>query len=206
MELFAREIDPTHNLLPKEGMVNYYGKIFPKEEADKYRDVLMNTIEWKNDEAIIYGKLYVTKRKVAWYGDKTFEYEYSNTKKLALPWTEELQKLKRIVEERTGEHFNSCLLNLYHTGEEGMAWHSDAEKDLKKDGAIASLSFGAERKFAFKHKQTKETVSVLLEHGSLLVMKGTTQTHWLHRLPPTVKVLSPRINLTFRTIAEVKTS
>ena len=108
--------------------------------------------------------------------------------------------LKSKIEIETGESFNSCLLNLYHTGEEGMAWHSDGEKDLKKDGAIGSVSFGAERKFSFKHKTTKETVSLMLEHGSLLVMKGTTQTHWLHRLPPTKKILKPRINLTFRTI------
>ena len=105
-----------------------------------------------------------------------------------------------ITEQKTGETFNSCLLNLYHTGDEGMAWHSDGEKDLKKNGAIASLSFGAARKFAFKHKETKQTVNVLLEPGSLLVMKDETQTHWLHRLPPTKTVQIPRINLTFRTI------
>lgn len=81
-----------------------------------------------------------------------------------------------------------------------MAWHSDGEKDLKKNGAIASVTFGAERKFAFKNKRTKEVVSLLLQHGSLLVMKGETQTNWLHRLPPTKKVHRPRINLTFRTI------
>jgi alkylated DNA repair dioxygenase AlkB len=81
-----------------------------------------------------------------------------------------------------------------------MAWHSDAEKDLKKNGAIASLSFGAERKFAFKHKETKETVSRILQNGSLLVMKDQTQTHWLHRLPPTKLITKARINLTFRTI------
>src|SRR6185503_3712203 len=100
-----------------------------------------------------------------------------------------------------GETYNSCLLNLYHDGSEGMAYHSDGETDLKKNGAIASLSFGAERKFSFKHKQTKETVSVILEHGSLLVMKDTTQTNWLHRLPPTKLITKPRVNLTFRTIA-----
>ena len=83
-----------------------------------------------------------------------------------------------------------------------MAWHSDAEKDLKKNGAIGSLSFGAERKFFFKHKETKETVSVILEHGSLLVMKDATQTNWLHRLPPTKKTIKPRVNLTFRTIVK----
>jgi alkylated DNA repair dioxygenase AlkB len=109
-------------------------------------------------------------------------------------------QLKEIIENKSGETFNSCLLNLYHSGEEGMAWHSDGEKDLQKNGAIASLSLGAERKFAFKHKTTKRTVSILLEKGSLLIMKGDTQTNWLHRLPPTKKVKTPRINLTFRTV------
>ncbi|MBQ0740235.1 alpha-ketoglutarate-dependent dioxygenase AlkB, partial [Aquimarina celericrescens] len=111
---------------------------------------LLKNIEWKNDEAIIFGKRIITKRKVAWYGEKQFEYTYSNTTKHALPWTLELLELKEIIEKKTNETFNSCLHNLYHDGSEGMAWHSDAEKDLKKNGAIGSLSFGAERKFAFK--------------------------------------------------------
>ncbi|MEO7049679.1 MAG: alpha-ketoglutarate-dependent dioxygenase AlkB, partial [Ferruginibacter sp.] len=100
----------------------------------------------------------------------------------------------------SGEQFNSCLLNLYHDGSEGMAWHCDAEKALKKDGAIASVSFGAERKFAFRHKQSKQTIPVILENGSLLLMKGNTQSNWLHRLPPTKLAKGPRVNLTFRTI------
>lgn len=200
MDLFSSMTDSSQNLLPKDGTVNYYGRVFTKAEADHYLDCLLNHIEWKNDEAFILGKLIITKRKAAWYGDQEFEYTYSNRTKKALPWTTELLELKSKVEKETGETYNSCLLNLYHSGEEGMAWHSDGEKDLKKDGAIGSLSFGAERKFAFKHKQTKETVSVILEHGSLLVMKGTTQTYWLHRLPPTSKILKPRVNLTFRTI------
>lgn len=200
LDLFNSEPDGSQNLLPHDGEVNYYGHIMPVAKASHYRDVLLNTIAWRNDEAVIFGKLIVTKRKVAWYGDRPFEYTYSNTTKHALPWTAELLELKKLAEQLTGETYNSCLLNLYHDGEEGMAWHSDGEKDLKKNGAIASLSFGAERKFAFKHKQTKEVVSMLLQHGSLLVMKGTTQTHWLHRLPPTKKVTTPRVNLTFRTI------
>ena len=200
MDLFNNEIDGSKNLLPKDGIVNYYGKLLTNKGANHYFDYLMNTIEWKNDQAIIYGKLIITKRKVAWYGDTDFEYTYSNTTKRAVPWTTELLELKLLAEEKTGEKFNSCLLNLYHNGDEGMAWHSDAEKDLKKNGAIGSLSFGAERKFAFKHKQTKETVSLILEHGSLLVMKDTTQANWWHRLPPTKLITKPRINLTFRTI------
>lgn len=200
MDLFNSESDNSQNLLPKDGTVNYYGKLMLFQEANHYFEALLNAIEWKNDEAIIFGKRIITKRKVAWYGDKPFSYTYSNTTKSALPWTKELLELKALIEEKTGETFNSCLLNLYHNGDEGMAWHSDAEKDLKKNGAIGSLSFGAERKFAFKHKETKETVSMILEHGSLLVMKDETQTNWLHRLPPTKTVSKPRVNLTFRTI------
>ncbi len=200
MDLFSDNLNEIENLLPYDGVVNYYGKIIPANKAAYYLDELLNTIAWKNDEAIIIGKLIVTKRKVAWYGDRPFEYTYSNTTKQALPWTNALLELKALAEKTSGETFNSCLLNLYHNGDEGMAWHCDAEKDLKKNGAIASMSFGAERRFMLKHKQNKHTISVLLEQGSLLVMKSTTQTHWLHRLPPTKLITRPRVNLTFRTI------
>lgn len=200
MDLFSTGFDEIFNLLPKDGSVNYYGQVFSNPDSNHYLDCLLITIEWKNDEAVIFGKHIITKRKVAWYGDKEFEYTYSNTTKRALPWTKELKELKAVTEYRTGEKFNSCLLNLYHNGDEGMAWHSDGEKDLLPNGSIASLTFGAERKFSFKHKQTKENVSLILEHGSLLVMKGTTQTFWLHRLPPTKRITKPRVNLTFRTI------
>ncbi|MEP3374351.1 MAG: alpha-ketoglutarate-dependent dioxygenase AlkB [Maribacter dokdonensis] len=202
MKLFDIEVDHTKNLLPNDGTVHYFGKILNEEDAINYLNVLLNKIKWKNDEAIIFGKKIITKRKVAWYGEKPFQYTYSKTTKLALPWTAELLELKSKVEQESGETFNSCLLNLYHDGSEGMAWHSDGEKDLKKNGAIASVSFGSVRKFAFKHKETKEKVELVLEHGSLLIMKDATQTHWLHRLPPTTKSKTPRVNLTFRTIVE----
>lgn len=198
INLFDSEENP--NLLPYDGEAHYFGKIMDNQKAHQYFEALMNTIEWKNDEAVIFGRLIVTKRMVAWYGDSTFEYTYSNNTKIALPWTKELLELKNLVQSKTGESFNSCLLNLYHSGSEGMAWHSDGEKDLKKDGAIASLSFGAIRKFSFKHKASKQSLSVNLEHGSLLVMSGKTQTNWLHRLPLSKHVKTPRINLTFRTI------
>lgn len=202
MDMFNALIDPSINLLPKGGIVNYYGPLISLHVADIYFQKLSERIEWRHDEAVICGKRIVTRRKVAWYGDRSFEYTYSSTTKKALPWIKELLELKELAEESCNETFNSCLLNLYHNGDEGVAWHSDGEKDLKRNGAIGSLSFGAERKFSFKHKQSKETVSVILEHGSLLVMKGATQTCWLHRLPPTKKIRRPRINLTFRTIEE----
>ena len=200
MDLFSQFDETPKNLLPKDGIVNYYGIVLSQKEADDYYESLLKSIEWRNDEAIIFGKRMVTKRKVAWYAEKPFEYSYSNITKTALPFTKELLALKELVEKETNETYNSCLLNLYHDGSEGMAWHSDGEKDLKKNGAIASLTLGAERKFGFKHKQTKEVVSLVLQHGSLLVMKDETQTHWLHRLPPTKKVHQSRVNLTFRTI------
>ena len=200
MDLFNQESVENVNLLPKDGTVNYYGKIMTNAKSLSYLDYLLNEIQWKNDVAVIFGKRIETKRKVAWYAENPFEYTYSNHTKTALLWTSELLELKELVEKKTGETFNSCLLNLYHNGSEGMSWHSDGETDLKKNGAIASVSFGAERKFAFKHKVSKETVSQILENGSLLVMKGTTQTHWMHRLPPTKLVSKPRVNLTFRTI------
>ncbi|UZR98817.1 alpha-ketoglutarate-dependent dioxygenase AlkB family protein [Chondrinema litorale] len=200
MDLF--NTNPVNNLLPFDGTANYYGKILNWQDAQYYLEQLLNTVPWKNDEAIIFGKHIVTKRKVAWYGNENYEYTYSNTTKQALVWTKELLELKQKVEKITGDTFNSCLLNLYHNGEEGMAWHSDDEKSLGENTTIASLSLGAERKFSFKHKETKKSISVVLEQGSLLVMKDSTQTNWWHRLPKTKKIKKPRINLTFRTIVE----
>lgn len=202
MDLFSTELDEPHNLLPFDGVVQYHGVVLPWDQANDYLERLLQSIDWKHDEAIIYGKHIVTARKIAWYADKPFAYTYSKTTKTAQPWTPELVELKALVEQHTGERFNACLLNLYHTGSEGMSWHSDAETQLKRNGAIASLSLGAERKFAFKHKNSKQSTSLVLQHGSLLVMKGTTQTHWLHRLPPTTTVHTPRVNLTFRMMVE----
>ena len=199
MNLF--EENTNENLLPYGGTLNYFGKIISGKEANYYFKRLYEAIEWRNDEMVIFGKHIVTSRKVAWYADKNYPYTYSNTTKNALIWTKELLELKQLTEKLTGAKYNSCLLNLYHRGNEGMAWHSDDEKTLAKNGIIASLSFGAERKFSFKHKITKQTVSILLEEGSLLVMKDDIQTNWLHRLPPATKVKLPRINLTFRTMA-----
>lgn len=196
MDLF--NTDP--NLLPYDGEVVYYGHIIHEADAAKYYSILLDSISWQHDEAIIYGKRIITKRKVAWYGDTNYDYTYSRTTKTALPWTKELLELKKITEAACGTRFNSCLLNLYHDGTEGMAWHSDDEKALGKNTVIASLSLGAVRKFSFKHKTTGEKIETILDNGSLLVMKGATQSNWLHMLPKSAKIKHPRINLTFRTI------
>ena len=137
---------------------------------------------------------------MAWLGDARYFYTYSGMTKQATPWTPLLLELKSRIETITKNVFNSCLLNLYHDGSEGMAWHSDDEKSLGRNTTIASISFGAERKFSFKHKITKKTKSLVLEHGSLLVMKGETQRFWQHSLLKSIQVQAPRVNLTFRTI------
>lgn len=198
MDLFSS--NRLQNIIPFEGEVLNYGLILNNDECQYYLKKLLNADFWKYDELILFGKQIRTKRKVAWFGDKNIEYSYSNTKKIGLAWTSEILKLKQLVELKAGENFNSCLLNLYHNGDEGMSWHSDNEKELGVNPTIASLSFGATRKFSLKHKVTKQKVDVQLQSGNLLVMKGETQHKWIHSLPKTKKVKTPRINLTFRNI------
>lgn len=199
MDLFAPPGE-LHNELHRDGTVNYYGPIISSAQANQFFEQLFAQVDWQRDQALINGEIIETNRKIAWYADKPYRYTYSSVTKIAKPWLPVLLALKQMAEQESGEQYNACLINFYHDGNDGMAWHSDAEKDLKVNGAIASISLGAQRKFMFKHKQTQETVSLYLQHGSLLVMKGQTQSHWLHRLPPSKSVTSPRINLTFRMI------
>ncbi len=187
------------NLLPRDGIALYPGIIFSSHEAEDYLTTLLHSIPWQQDEVVMFGKRIVTARKTAWYGDAPYAYSYSGSTKTALPWTSELSEIKREVERHSGHRYNSCLLNLYHHGGEGMGWHSDDESTLVRDAAIASVSLGAERRFSFKHKSEPELkTSVMLESGSLLVMTGATQRHWLHSLTKSNKIAEPRINLTFR--------
>jgi alkylated DNA repair dioxygenase AlkB len=198
MTLFRE--DSKANLLPYDGLAEYHGPVCSPTEAQVHYEALRNGIAWRHDEVVMFGKRVVTAREVAWYAESGLSYTYSGATKRGLPWTTELRILKDLVETVTGATFNCCLLNLYHDGEQGMGWHSDDEKSLVKNGTIASLSFGAERKFSFKHKVSAETIAVTLASGSLLVMRNETQTHWLHCLPKTKKIREPRINLTFRTM------
>lgn len=200
--LFEQLVDPEKNLLPRDGVVNYHSSLFSPSRATELLNRLFTDIQWAHDQVTLFGKTHRTKRKVAWYADGPITYRYSGNSKIALTWTDILLHIRAKVEEASHTSYNACLLNLYHSGEEGMSWHSDAEKELKENGSIASLSLGAKRKFSFKHRNSAEKVDLYLEHGSLLVMKGATQTHWLHQLPATKKVAEPRINLTFRQMNE----
>ena len=178
--------------------MEYLPSLFSPLESESLFRELLETTPWEEDEVVLFGQRRKLSRKVAWMGDGGFTYAYSGTSKTASRWTPPLILVKERVERRTDHRFNACLLNLYHDGSEGMGWHSDDEKTLGRNPVIASVSFGAERIFKLKHRKSKEVVSVLLEQGSLLVMKGETQHHWVHTMPKTKKVSTPRINLTFR--------
>jgi len=185
-------------IINKDGIAIYYGRILGEELLHTFYDDLLNNIAWEQERLIMFGKNITTKRKVAFYADDLIEYTYSKKTKKGLPWTSDLKVLKQIIEGITNSTYNACLLNLYHDGDEGMGWHSDDEREIVPQSSIASLSIGAERKFAFKHKASKETVSILLENGALLEMKSHIQENWWHSLPKSKKITQPRINLTFR--------
>ena len=186
------------NILPQDGIALYYDKIIADEQVKQLYDALFNNIHWENERVIMFGKEIITKRKVAFFSDPSISYRYASKTKIGLPWTSTLITIKNRIESITKESYNACLLNLYHNGEESMGWHSDNEKEIITNSSIASLSLGANRKFSFKHKLSKETVSIELEDGSLLEMKGSVQAHWWHALLKSKKVTDARINLTFR--------
>lgn len=194
------EKDPLQNLLPEHGSVYYYPEFCDEVSSAHLVKVLQQSLVWESDQLIMFGKRITTRRKVAWVGDLDCSYTYSGVQKNPQAWTPELIQIKTRFEKMTQTAFNSCLLNLYHDGNDGMSWHSDDEKELDAQAPIASLSLGAKRKFAFRNKENKSTVSVFLENGSALIMHAPTQDYWQHSLLKTKTVHEPRINLTFRRI------
>lgn len=194
--------DPAESIiiLAKDGRAEYINHFYDAEVSDSLFTNVLGSLTWESDQIFMFGRLVTTARKVAWVGDPDCLYTYSGVQKIPQVWTKELLQMKHKLEQLTGHTYNSCLLNLYHTGDEGMGWHSDNEKELDSTTPIASVSLGARRKFAFRHKQDKTTSSIFLEHGSLLIMHPPIQEHWHHSLLKTKTITSPRINLTFRKI------
>lgn len=200
MDLFKHELTSPVSILPHDGEVWYTAHFFGPIQSANYFQRLYDELDWQRDELLMFGKRIITKRMVTWYGDSELSYTYSKIERKAKPWPAVLWEIKEYLEKSTQTTFNSCLGNLYHNGEEGMSWHSDDEPELKHNGSIASLSFGAIRQFQFKHQRDQTKIALELLPGSLLMMQGATQQHWKHQLPVSKKVGSPRINLTFRTI------
>lgn len=193
----------SHNLLPQDGELYYINDFLSIKDQTHYFDMLFNKINWQHDELIIFGKKIITSRKVAWYARNNISYTYSGKLKVGQDFTDELIELKNRIKIFDNTDLNSCLLNLYHNGDEGMSWHSDNEKEIIPNSCIASISLGAKRHIDFKHKLYKTKIRVELAPGSLLLMRGPIQKYWLHALPKTKKVKEPRINLTYRNLFDV---
>lgn len=195
-----RHSDSPINLLPRDGSAQYLPEVLSDVHAANLMDQLQTSLAWESDQLILFGKKITPRRKVAWVGDSDCSYTYSGVKKTPQAWTPELLSIKQRMEELAQSEFNSCLLNLYHDGDDGMGWHSDDEKELDVSAPIASLSLGAQRKFAFRHKEDKTIIPVYLENASVLIMRSPTQKFWQHALLKSKKVSTSRINLTFRKI------
>lgn len=196
----SKHSDCALNILPKDGGAEYLPGLLSEQDSANLMNQLQTSLLWESDQLIMFGKKVTTRRKVAWVGDPSCSYTYSGVKKSPQAWTSELLSIKAQVEELAQSEFNSCLLNFYHDGDDGMGWHSDHEKELDANSPIVSLSLGAQRKFAFRHKEDKTTIPLYLENGSALIMHSPTQEFWQHALLKTKTVSTPRINLTFRKI------
>jgi alkylated DNA repair dioxygenase AlkB len=170
-------------------------------EANLLFEYLLNNIPWQQDMIKVYGKLHQQPRLTSLFGDAEKSYQYSNIKMHPHPWNTSLLKIKNQIELFSNHKFTTVLLNLYRDGKDSNGWHADNEKELGTNPVIASLSLGSPRDFHLKHNILKEQkAKITLEHGSLLLMKGTTQHFWKHQIPKTQKPISARINLTFRTL------
>lgn len=200
--LFSSEEEPETISLPlQDGQVDYYPQYLAPGYASEVFQKLLNEIEWQQDDIKVFGKIYPQPRLTALYGVEGKSYRYSGITMFPKPFTPLLIELKSRIEKVTDVTFTSVLLNLYRDGNDSNGWHSDNEKELGENPVIASLSLGAERIFHLKHRNKKDLrYRLQLEHGSLLIMHGATQHHWLHQLPKSKKVTEPRINLTFRVI------
>ena len=186
--------------LPDSDII-YYPEFLTMQDSTILFETLLTETPWKQDEITVYGKRHLQPRLTALYGDAKKNYSYSNIKMNPIYWTPLLQKLKSQVENVCDTNFNVVLLNYYRNNNDGNGWHADNEKELGKNPIIASLSFGSNRIFQLKHNQDKLLKrSLILEQGSLLIMKGFTQEFWKHQIPKSSKLIGPRINLTFRTI------
>lgn len=191
---------PSGEPLPlQDADIRYWSRAFGPEEASRLFDELRASTEWRQEEVLIFGRRRLVPRLVAWYGDPGARYTYSGTPHEPLPWTPAIQRVRERVHELAGHTFNGVLLNLYRDGRDGMGWHSDDEPELGRDPVIASVSFGATRRFRLRHRKRRELAAEIpLAHGSLLLMAGSTQHHWLHAVPKTSSAVGPRVNLTFR--------
>lgn len=195
---------PADNLLPYDGKMNDLGVII--DNPNDLYDTLLTELPWHSDIVTLFGKTHVTTRQIVWMGEEDTSYHYSGHSRQSVPWSDTVFHVKQNVEQALlaigiKADFNSCLLNYYPSGSDGMGYHADDEKELGYQPIIASLSLGATRKFVLKHKKTQDKVELYLESGQLIVMYGDTQTCWKHTITKTKTIADGRISLTFRQIS-----
>jgi alkylated DNA repair dioxygenase AlkB len=208
MDLFSQneKIKPRkfEKHILKDGEVWFMPNFMPANKTVEYYKTILETVKWQQEQIKMYGKTFDVPRKTAWYGYEGFNYTYSGIECNPEPWTKELFDIKKVIEYfLPNSNFNSVLLNLYRDGNDKVSWHADNEKGLGTNPTIASVSLGATRRFDLKHKEDpKQKLQLELHSGSLVVMTGGLQHHWLHQIPVQKKIKEPRINLTFRTIVQ----
>lgn len=199
MQTLFPEDEITFDLI--DAQVSYVPSFIGFEEANELFDKLINDINWQQDDIVVFGKKFQQPRLTALYGNDGKSYSYSSLTMFPNKWNSLLIYIKEKVEEFMNVKFTTVLLNYYRDGNDSNGWHADNEKELGKNPIIASISFGAKRVFQMKHNTNKDQkFKIELEHGSLLIMKGTTQHFWKHQIPKSTKKVGPRINLTFRII------
>lgn len=186
-------------LLP-DADIDYIEGFYSPNNATAIFAALQQSLAWRNDDIVLFGKRVPIPRLQAWYADNNLQYRYSNLTLTAQPWASDLLAIKAKLGEYCHHEFNAVLANLYRSEKDSVGWHSDDEPELGEMPTIASLSFGATREFQLKHKDTGMKKNILLKSGSLLIMQGKTQHYWQHCLPKRNRALAPRINLTFRKI------
>lgn len=189
-------------LLPGDGSAVLFPDFLCESDADNCFSGLHNNTPWEQNFIRLFGKEVSEPRLSTWHAEADLPYTYSGVPRTPHPWKEPLSSLRTACEAHTGQSFNGALLNLYRTGLDAMGWHSDDEAVNGPNPVIASISLGAERRFDFRHKESREVISVVLPHGSLLVMSGACQTFWLHRIAKTTRQTEPRINVTFRRLIQ----
>jgi len=200
LNLFSESNNQHQWITINGGEYIYIPSFFAPEEANGYLNTLLNDIKWKQESMTMYGRDIKFPRLTAWYGENDKPYTFSGITLNPHQWTQSLLSIKSKIEPLAQTNFNSVLLNLYRDGNDSISWHTDAEKELGINPVIASVNFGATRKFQLRHKNTKEKIELQLSHGSLLIMGGEMQHNWQHQVPKTKQVVKERINLTFRVI------
>ena len=182
---------------------SYFPKYLDNSSSDKLLETLLERNQWEREIFKIYGKSISAPRLTSWFSDPMVSYRYSGKKRIGKPFTPELFQLRQILNARLNVHFNFVLANFYRDGKDYVGWHADDEPDLGSRPLIASISLGESRRFRVRHNSRKVTESIDLVHGSLLIMRGQSHSHFKHCLAKTKRLVNSRINLTFRTIQSI---